>query len=234
MTDPVRLAELAAALDLGPHELIALVGGGGKTTALFALGRQLAGTVVLTTTTKMSRERTDGFEVRIRPSDEQLERALVEHRRVLAWGADTADKAIGVTADRCDQWYDLADHVVVEADGSRRLPFKAPGPFEPVMPRRTTTAIACVGANAFGRVIVDRCHRPLRVAALAGCSPGERLTPPRAAKVLLSERGGRKGIPAGARFVVLLNGVKAAGDELVDELGDELGGAAHVVAVASS
>jgi molybdenum cofactor cytidylyltransferase len=234
MTEPVPLVELATALELGPHELIALVGGGGKTTVLFALGRQLAGTVVLTTTTKMSRERTDGFEVRIGPSDGGLERALGEHGRVLAWGADAGDKAIGVTADRCDHWFELADHVVVEADGSRQRPFKAPGPFEPVLPLRTTTVIACVGANAFGRVIADQCHRPLRVAALAGCSPGERLTPARGARVLLSERGGRKGVPAGARFVVLVNGVTAAGHAVVAELIDELGDAAQVVAVGSS
>ncbi len=234
MAEPVRLGEVATALELGPHELIALVGGGGKTTVLFALARQLAGTILLTTTTKMSRERTDGFEVRIGPSDGELERTLVEHRRVLAWGAAAGHKAIGVAANRCDRWFDLADHVVVEADGSRQRPFKAPGPFEPVLPRRTTTALVCVGANAFGRVIADQCHRPLRVAALAGCSPGERLTPPRAARVLLSDRGGRKGIPAGARFVVLLNGVTAAGRDVVDELVDELGGAAHVVAIASS
>jgi probable selenium-dependent hydroxylase accessory protein YqeC len=229
--EPVQLAELTAALELGPHELVGLVGGGGKTTALFALGRQLGGTVVLTTTTKMGRDRTDGFAVRVGPSDDELEEALAEHGRVLAWGAAAGQKAIGVTAARCDHWFDLADHVVVEADGSRRLPCKAPGPFEPVLPARTTMAIACVGAGAFGRVIADRCHRPLRVAALAGCSPYERLTPPRLARVLRSERGGRRGVPPGTRFVVLLARVTAADRTFVDDLVGGLG-AVDVVAVA--
>ena len=160
MTETVTLDELAATLALGPHELVGLVGGGGKTTTLFALGRQLPGRVVLTTTTKMGRDRTDGLEVQFAPSDGELEQSLAEHRRVLVWGAEAGAKAIGVPADRCDRWFDLADHVLVEADGSRQLPCTAPGPFEPVLPARTTTAIACVGSSAFGRVIADQARVP--------------------------------------------------------------------------
>lgn len=234
MIEPIRLEELATTLELGPHELVALVGGGGKTTVLFALGHQLPGTVVLTTTTKMGRDRTDGFEVRIHPSEKELIQALAENGRVLVWHADAGHKANGVDPDRCDRWLDVADHVVVEADGSRGLPCKAPGPFEPVLPARTTTVIVCVGASAFGRVIADRCHRPLRVGALAGCSPYERLTPSRLARVLLSDHGGRKGIPLAARFVVVLAQVTETDRPFVDELVRDLDGAAHVVAVASA
>ena len=229
MLEPVPLSELASAVEFGAHELVALTGGGGKTTALFALGRQLGGTTVLTTTTKMGADRSDGFPLRIQPSDDELANALAEFRAVLVWGARDGHKAVGVDPGVCDHWYDLTrhgapfvDHVVVEADGSRRLPCKAPGPFEPVLPTLTTTAIVCVGASAFGRVIADRCHRPLRVAALAGCSPYERLTPARLATVLCSDRGGRKGVPARARFVVLLNQVSAADRPFADELADLL------------
>lgn len=265
MLEPVALDALASVLDLSPHELIAVTGGGGKTTVLFALGRQLAGRVVLTTTTKMSVDRTDGFPLLLQPSDRELTDALGRHRSVLVWdGTDqpgTPRKAIGVAPETCDRWFELegpldhavdpavdvtvdqagdvtgdravvlagdlarrhaVDHVVVEADGSRRLPCKAPGPFEPVLPSQTTTVITCVGASAFGRVIADRCHRPLRVAALAGCSPYERLTPKRLARVLVSDRGGRKSVPADARFVVLLNQVSASDRPFADEVADEV------------
>lgn len=231
MIDPVPVTDVATHLQLGSHELIALVGGGGKTTMLFALGRQLAGRVVLTTTTKMGRDRTDGYPVLIQPTDDELREGLAEHDRMLVWGADAKHKAVGVTPDRCDRWFDLVDHVVVEADGSRQLPCKAPGPFEPVMPSLTTTAIVCVGAHSFGRVIADCCHRPLRVAALAGCSPYERLTPTRLARVLLSRRGGRKGVPPGASFTILLAHVAAADHSFADELIREIDGAAAVFAV---
>jgi probable selenium-dependent hydroxylase accessory protein YqeC len=230
VVEPIALDELATALELGRHELVSFVGGGGKTTGLFALGAQLFGAVVLTTTTKMARERTDGHHLLINPTDVELTDALRSHRRVLAWRSAGGHKAIGVAAEVCDRWFDLADHVIVEADGSRQRPFTAPNPFEPVVPSRTTLLVACVGAGAFGRVIADRCHRPVRVAALAGCSPGQRLTPERLAAVLSSDGGGRKSCPEGARYAVMLNQVRPSDHTFVDELIDAIDGTVVVVA----
>ena len=234
MVEPIALDDLATALDLGPNELVSFVGGGGKTTGLFALGSQLAGTVVLTTTTKMGHERTDGHHLLIDPTDVELTDALRRHRTVLVWHAGAGHKAIGVAPQLCDRWFDLADHLIVEADGSRQRPFTAPNPFEPVVPSRTTLLVACVGAGAFGRVIADRCHRPMRVASLAACSPYQRLTPERLAAVLSSERGGRKGCPQRARYAVVLNQVRPSDHGFVDELTDAIDGSFAVVAVATS
>lgn len=101
-------------------------------------------------------------------------------------------------------------------------PFKAPAPHEPVIPSRTTLAISVIGSDALGRVIADQCQRPMRVAALAGCSPYERLEPERAARVLRHERGGAKGVPPNARHVVMVTKVPTPDDDpltahLVDE-----------------
>lgn len=222
MVAPVALNDLAAALDLGDHELVALVGGGGKTTTLFALGHQLPGTVVLTTTTKMGRDRTEGFAVRFSPTDDEVGAALAAHGRLLAWGHDGGHKVLGVGPEVVDRWFELADHVVVEADGSRQRPFKAPADYEPVVPSQTTMLVACMGADALGRVIHDRCHRPLRVAALAGCSPWVRLRPEHAAEVLTSARGGRKGAPVGARYRVLITRLDPTNEAMVDELVGQL------------
>ncbi len=224
MTDPIPVGGLGTALGLGPHELVSLVGGGGKTTALFSLGQQLAGRTVLTTTTKMHRTRTDGVHVLVGPTDEALDRDLDEHGTVLVWRAGSGDKALGVTPDDCDRWFDLADHVLVEADGARRRPLTAPRPFEPIVPARTTTVVANVGAAALGRVIADSCHRPMRVAAVAGCSPSERLTPERLARVLLSTRGLRKDVPPHARFAVAVHAVTEADRGFVEALTAHLDG----------
>lgn len=233
MIEPIAIEELGMALELKKGELVSLVGGGGKTTTLFALGKQLAGTTIMTTTTKMGRERDGGYPVLLNPSNAELSDAFGQHRSVLVWRGVDERKALGVAPEVCDGWMDLADNVVVEADGSRRKPFKAPREFEPVIASRTTMIIACVGADALGRVIADQCQRPLRVAAIADCSPYERLTPERAAAVLLSERGSQKGLPAGARFAVVVCRVDEAAATLVDELRESIGDAAPVVAVAS-
>ena len=216
----VELNDLARALYRGGHELVSIVGGGGKTTTLFALGAQLAGTRVLTTTTKMGRDRTGGRPVLFAPSDDELVDAARTSGAVVAWAADGGHKALGVTPATCDHWFDLVDHVIVEADGSRRRPFKAPMPHEPVVPASPTLLIASIGADALGRVIADQCQRPLRVAAVAGCSPYVRLTPERAARVLLDDRGSRKAQPADARFAVVVARVDDAAVPLVAELTD--------------
>lgn len=232
MNEPVAVDDLAGALRLGEHELVSLVGGGGKTTALFALGRQLEGRVVLTTTTKMGSERRDGFPLLIDPSDGELSAATAQDQSALVWRSVSGHKAVGVDRESCNRWFALVDHVVVEADGARRRPLTAPGPFEPMVPSNTTALIACVGASAFGRVIADRCHRPLRVAAVAGCSPYQRLTPERLARVLLSDRGLGKDQPEGARFSILVSNVAESDQPYLRDLVDAVDGRAEVLAVA--
>lgn len=232
MTEVVKIGDVRDALGLGDHELVSLVGGGGKTTVLFALGAQLAGTVVLTTTTKMGRDRLAGHDPLLAPDDDSLAASLADRRVALVWGAVAGHKALGVEPDVCDRWFGMADHVVVEADGSRRMPFKAPLAYEPVVPSRTTTLVVCVGAAALDAVISEQCQRPEHVAAVAGCSPLDRLTPQRLASVLLSNQGSRKECPPSARFAVVINRVEPAQLSFVDELVSLIDDTATVVCVA--
>ena len=232
VSDPVGIGGLVGALDLGDSGLTSLVGGGGKTTALFALGRQLPGAVVLSTTTKMGTDRTGGHRPLIDPNGAELALSLDRDRVVLTWKYDVEHRAFGYTPSECEAWLEVADHVVIEADGSRRRPFKAPAPHEPVVPPASTTLVVCVGAGAFGAVIGQCCHRPEYVAEIAGCEVSDRLDAARLARVLLDPAGSRKNCPEAARFVVLLNKVAPEHAPFVDELEGHLDGAAPVVAVA--
>ena len=217
------LADAAQALGLGRRSLVALVGGGGKTTLLFALGRNLPARTLLTTTTRMGYDRTGGFPCLIGPTDNDLASALDRDDAVLVWRTTDDRKALGFAPTEVDRWFatGAADHIVVEADGARRRPFTAPAPWEPPIPSASTHVVACIGADALGYVIADRVHRPLRVAAAAGCSPYQRLTPTRAARALTSEVGMLKNVPAAARFVVAVAGAEPD-DPQVAELVAEL------------
>jgi probable selenium-dependent hydroxylase accessory protein YqeC len=229
---PVRLDALADALSLGAREVVALVGGGGKTSTLFALGRTLPGRTVLTTTTKMGSDRTEGHRPLLDPADGELADALLREGCVLAWRAIEDHRAVGFAPDVIDRWSSLADHVVVEADGSRRRPFKAPAAHEPVVPGSTTVLVACVGAEAFGAPVADACHRPERVAALTGGSTADPLDPAALARALVHPGGSRKGCPPGARFVVALHRVTPDDAAYVEELSVQLGPAVELVSVA--
>lgn len=192
-TDP--LADLGAAvvdtfaIEVPAH--VALVGAGGKTTLLRAIGQCLqarGARVLLTTTTKMGTSQVDALP------------GFGAHRVV-------GTKVLGPTPEAVDRAFASGDFdaVVVEADGARHHLVKSPAAHEPVVPGSATLVIAVVGAGALDRVIEDVAHRPLRVAGVAGCRSYDRLTPERAARVLLSVRGLRKGVPPGARYAVAVN-----------------------------
>jgi probable selenium-dependent hydroxylase accessory protein YqeC len=231
VTESTDLAGFATTLLPRMKECISLVGGGGKTTLLFALGEQLPGTVVLSTTTKMGTDRTEGFVPLIDPSPAELALALGRDRVVLTWKADEEHRAVGYSVDEAAGFLALADYVILEADGSRRRPFKAPAAHEPVIPAATTLLLACVGTAALHGVISDVCHRPDEVAAVANCGTADRLTPQRLATVLTSPAGSMKDCPPSARFVVVMNQVGAEHTADVAALRASLDPAVELIAV---
>lgn len=81
----------------------------------------------------------------------------------------------------------LADHVLVEADGSRRLPLKAHATHEPVVPDETARCVLVVGASGFGRAVAEVAHRPELFYKRAGCEPSAVATPELVARVVTAE-----------------------------------------------
>lgn len=204
-------------------EVVALVGGGGKTTAMFRLAREVVdngGSVITTTTTRIF-----GAQIALAPAHvpaadltrERVSAALAVHRHVLVIGVTDAGsgKAEGVSLDlfrRLRAWFP-AVCLLNEADGSRMRPFKAPADYEPVIPADTTLVVPVVGADVFGKSLdADHVHRPELVSTLSGAPPGTPITPAIVARVLAHPQGGRKGVPAGARVVVLINKVESPPD----------------------
>ncbi len=241
--DAVRLT-LREALGLGDREVVAFVGAGGKTTALFRLARELradGATVVVTTTTKILIPPASlDLDVVVEPQPSRLlaavATALALGRIPVAARATTAEgKLEGVPPE----WVaDLAalpgvTHVLVEADGAARKPFTAPREGEPVIPASATVVVPVVGVDALGEPLSAAvAHRPERVTALTGLADGDRLEAWAIARVLLDPRGSAGSTPRGARIVHLVNKADspqrvAAARELAAEL--RRAGAARVV-----
>ncbi len=96
--------------------------------------------------------------------------------------------------------------VLVEADGSKRLPIKAPAEHEPVVPAETALTIGVLGLDALGWPMDERTvHRPERFAAVTGCLPGAAIGWDHVVALARHPEGLFKGA-RGAR-VVLLNKV---------------------------
>ena len=159
----------------------ALIGGGGKTSLLYHLAEELRdrGTVLVCTTTKI----WPPEHLPVVGEVDKLIEAL-SHYGVACAGTPTAQGKLTTPHFR---WEDRADYVLVEADGSKRLPLKAHAPHEPVIPACAGQTVCVVGADGFGRPIAEVCHRPERYAALCGAALTDIVTPALAARVLLAE-----------------------------------------------
>lgn len=151
--------------------ITALIGGGGKTTAMHTLARELAGqgTVILTTSTHICA--SEEFSTYVDPTVPEIRERLAVEGVICVAGAGTGGKlcAPKLTFEELEQ---LADYVIVEADGARRLPLKAHASHEPVLPENTKLTILVVGADGFGRPICEVCHRPQLYVQAAGLTNG--------------------------------------------------------------
>lgn len=217
----VSARSLAEALGAGKGDLVALVGGGGKTTAMYRLVAEwraegLRG--LAATTTRIAPPEPGEPELCAADTWEALREALecMQGRPlVLGRGALPEGKVRGIPPEWCGRVLaeGLADAVAVEADGAARLPVKAPAAWEPVVPEATSLFVAVVGLSCVGAPL-DAAHvfRPELVAAAAGVGPGAFLGPRALVRLLAHPQGLAKGRPPGARAAVLLNQADGAAE----------------------
>lgn len=208
---------LRTTLRIQPREVVSLVGAGGKTSIMFRLAHELAAVrlkVITTTTTKIGPPTAEQTNCFIVDNDRasllaKVERALLTERHVtVATQPYETNKFHGVPADWVADLRALSDvhAVIIEADGARRLPFKAPRAGEPIVPESTTLLVAVAGMSAVGAPL-DEEHvcRAHEVSVLTGLGIGQPVRPETIATVLASPAGGLKQRPENARTVAVLN-----------------------------
>lgn len=195
---------LASALKIEPG-ITAIIGSGGKSTLLKALGLELirAGNrVLLCTTTHMfpvAGVPWDGSSRRLdaapwKPGAAHAPGCTCEACAGLARGsicqAGVLDPETGKLSAPTEPLGELAqrfDYVLAEADGSKRLPLKAHAAWEPVIPAGTASVVWIVGASGFGKPACEAVHRPELFCERCGCKPADIATPENVAQVLSAE-----------------------------------------------
>ena len=206
--------KLSQALRLSPLPRVALVGAGGKSTAMFLLARELAKPILLSTTTHLSLEQLSLADHHyIFTSADQIPWPGVEfpHGVVVVTGMnDGTGRVHGVSAPVMQKLFAIANslsiHLIIEADGSRLLPLKAPAGHEPAIPDFVDMVVVVAGLSALGKPLVrDWVHRPERFAELSGLPMEAEITPGALVQVLTHPEGGLKSIPPHIQRVALLN-----------------------------
>jgi len=181
--------------------MISLVGGGGKTTTMFYIGNFFANMgkrVVITTSTHI--EKTEKFaEIK---SAKELENLFSGSEPVVV-GTDEGKKLSSLELSELENFTKYADIVLVEADGAKKLPIKIPREDnEPVIPVSTDVCIVCMGIDAVGESLSEKCFRYERALEFFGWDKDHILTPKDAAFILTSKKAGLKGV--GDRKTVFL------------------------------
>ncbi len=214
---------LAQALRLAPDVCLALVGAGGKTSALFQIARQLRPPVFLTATTHLSEEQlslADACWQLDEPEQvEYIARQSSGQVRLFIGPPDVTGRRHGLARPVLESLREIAKQqgipLLIEADGSRQLPLKAPGEHEPALPfldqnqvsrPSLDMVIVVAGLSGLGKPLNDKwVHRSERFARITQVSPGAPISTQAIARLLLHPEGGLKNIPEGVRKVVLLN-----------------------------
>lgn len=208
---------LREALGLCPRELISVVGAGGKTTLMFRLAKEfllIGKKVITTTTTKIfepSQEDTPFLFVERdeRKIKKQILLLLEKYQHLtLATERIGSGKLAGLSPDFiAELWRENEiDGIIVEADGAKRRPLKAPREGEPVVPSCTTLMIGLLGLDGLGKELNDEnAFQADRISELTHTAKGEKITEETLIRLILHPEGLFKGSPSEARKVVLLN-----------------------------
>ncbi len=216
MNEQSEIAGIVEALGLAPRgEIVAIVGGGGKSSLMFALAEQLPGRGVMTTTTRIFAAQMSRA-AEVCTLDDANWRARLDGcaASLLVVGHVEGERAMGVPPELPAEMlaHPCVDWVVVEADGSRMRPVKAPASHEPVVPIGATLLVPVVGIDAFSKPIAEIAHRPELVCAITGLAETDSLTPVALAKLLTSPEGGLKNAPSAGRAAILINKVESAAE----------------------
>jgi molybdenum cofactor cytidylyltransferase len=221
---------LIDAIRLEPPFCLALTGAGGKSSTMFQLGRELLETasgeegknktakaVILSATTHLAIDQIPLADIHIEIDENKpwLDSYLHDLKGlVLITGSLTEDgrRTVGLTQGLMDRVHEtskiLGLTLLVEADGSRRLPLKAPYPHEPVIPDWVDAVVVAAGLSALGKPLTPEwVYNPEQFERLSGSTQGEAITARHLVEVLCHPDGGLKGIPLTARRIALLNQV---------------------------
>lgn len=230
------------------HMIISFTGGGGKTSAMFALADELAKKgkhVIVTTSTHIF---CPEDRIVVPAGQVQTVKDFIDSHGefssgpgwVLVTGQPAPEgKLKGMPVWDMEQLAGLGDVLLIEADGAKRLPLKIPKEGEPVIVKNTYAVIGCAGLDCIGRPWKEQCFRWELAGKIFGWQIEKQLiTPAQAAQVLISTRGTRKDAEF-MEYRILLNkaddeGRQSAAVKVINAMGKEWAGRCVVTSLIDS
>lgn len=199
---------------LNQNSKVALVGSGGKTTLMFQLARDFDSRVICTTSTHLALDQIEAGDqhwVLTDPDDLKDIETEITGKVLVFTGAEVETNRVGSPSPEVlSRLAELAGEwgcpMLIEADGARKLPIKAPAKHEPPIPVFVDLVITVIGLSGLGKPLDGRyVHRPELYSKLVDLPLGGILKSSHLVKALTSTAGGLKNIPEGARRILFIN-----------------------------
>lgn len=238
----------ALGLDTDYHKIISCTGAGGKTSVMYRLAEELKAMgkrVIVTTSTHIVYP--DDYQVAVAAAGEAL-REVVWQDRILVVGGEEEEavmqkngspvrKLKGMDISAIGGLSSWCDVLLIEADGSRRMPLKVPADHEPVIIPETDAVLGCAGLTCVGKTWEEGCFRPelaFKLLLEAGKSVEPWIRPEDVACILTSRDGTKKQV-GNRTYRIVLNQADDAGSLDIAGLiaGEAAGGDAAQVIVTS-
>ena len=125
--------------------ITSFVGGGGKSTIIKKISEEIKNSVIITTTTHKYKWLKENY-----PN--------IKREHIITVGNNCGNNKLEMAIEPY-VLESITDFILVEADGSRRLPLKVPATNEPVIPRGNKKTVLICGIDALNNRIIDICHR---------------------------------------------------------------------------
>lgn len=188
-----------------PVGITVLVGGGGKTTTMLRLAAELSkkNKVIVGTTTHIWPP--DGIPLLENPTEQDLQKALSKQNLVCAGTLEQNTGKLTACSIAPARLCTYAAYVLLEADGAKGMPLKAPHEREPAIPDETAMVLAVAGLDGLYKPVVEAAFRSPLYADILHVDQSHAVTPADAARVLLSDLGQHKGVRGHMRFAIILN-----------------------------
>ncbi len=221
-----KLLMEALKIDINKKKIISFVGGGGKTSLIYELGHELSRLgkkVIITTTTHMFMPK-DNVVITGKKDDiikllysenmitvgmlcdenaTKFEHNQFEHKKTVGEIQKGQLKKIGgLSKEMAVSLIELTDFVLVEADGSKRLPLKIPAEHEPVILEGSNLVVGVCGIDAIGKSIKEKCHRSNLVSRFLDTDEEHIINPHDIAKILSSVYGQRKNVECHYKVII--------------------------------
>lgn len=193
--------------------MVAFVGAGGKTTTMLALAREYKAhhkRVLVTTTTRIFMP-PETFSDAVFLGKQLSQPGLSEAKGTITVAGESVEgdgKLVGLGAEELDGVFENGgyDIILIEADGSKGKPLKAPADYEPVIPRTCTHVVGIIGMDAFGQPVNNQwIHRLETFQELTGATADQCIDAAVLKNLIGSPRGLFKNTPEKSERILLLN-----------------------------